>query len=328
MPFLNLTTGVLIYVDPNIENPKIRLSDITDTFSQIAVANVKSSETVIAAGDTNTVASTQRTLSAGINTSQFNITRPIETEDIARMTWNGAGSNPSFRSLRSIGVDGTTHMAMVRVGPRSMKLMSVSGTAFDTAAINTGDQLWIERNSDSFTSPFSAYNCDKLLTIQSKGSGYIVVNDEGILGEESDVALGVDYASVFKVFVQPASNGPRVGDSCIISSVGFNFYNRGTFQLLRVTDDYIEFLNPYATSESGVSGGLIIFDYMIRFAHIISSGELTLTFDGNTEGIVIDKLGTDMAQFTSTMKTTQITATNNTLSSVALRCQFAGAIEG
>jgi hypothetical protein len=328
MPFLNLTTAVLIYVDPNIENPKIRLSDITDTFSQIAVANVKSSETVIPPGETNTVVTTQRVLAAGIATSQFDISRPIETEDVTRMTWTGAGSNPQFRSLRAIGVDNTTHMAMTRVGPRSMKLMSSSGTAFNTSTINTGDQLWIERNSDSFTSPFSAYNCDKLFTVQSKGSGYIVVNDEGILGEETDVALGASYAYAFRVFVQPITNGPRIGDSCIISNSGFNFYNRGIFQIARITDTYIEFLNPYAVSESAVSGGLIIFDYMIRFAHVIASGELTLTFDGNTEGIVIDKLGADIAQFTSTLKTTQITATNNTLTSIALRCQFAGAIEG
>jgi hypothetical protein len=70
---------------------------------------------------------------------------------------------------------------------------------------------------------------------------------------------------------------------------------------------------------------MIIFDYMIRFAHMIASDELTLTFDGNNTGFVIEKLG-DQAQFTSTLKTTQITATNNSLSPVSIRCQFSGAI--
>jgi hypothetical protein len=218
-------------------------------------------------------------------------------------------------------------MAMTRVGPRSMKLMSISGTDFDTTSIVTGDHLWIERNSDVFTNPFSAYNTDKLLTIQSKGTYYIVVNDEGLLGEESDIELGSDYTDAFKVFVKPAANAAKPGDFVTISASGFNFYNRGTFQLARITNDYIEFSNPYSVDEFGASGGLIIFDYMIRFAHIISSGEITITFDGNSDGVILDKLG-DFAQFTSTLKTTQITVTNNSLSAVSLRCQIAGAIEG
>jgi len=328
MPFLNLSTAVLIYVDPNVENPKIRLSDITDTFSQIAVANVRSSETVIASGETSTIVSTQRTLSASIATTQFDISRPNELEETTRMTWNGVGANPLFRSLRAIGIDATTQVALTRVGPRSMKLMTVAGTPIDTTTVNTGDQLWIERNTDSFTSPFAAFNCDKLLTIQSKGVGYIVVNDEGLLGEEAIVDLSTSFATAFKIFVQPTTTQPRVHDFVIINNVGFNFYNRGTFQILRITNDYIEFLNPYSTNESAVSGGLVIFDYMIRFAHIIASGELTLTFDGNSQGLIIEKLGSDSAQFTSTLKTTQITATNNSLNSVALRCQISGAIEG
>jgi hypothetical protein len=329
MPYLNLTTAVLIYVDTNVENPKIRLSDITDTFSQVSVANVKSSETVIAPGETSTVVSTQRTLAAGIATTQFNITRPVETEDITRMEWNGVGSDPLFRGLRATGLDNTSVVSFTRVGPRSMKLMTISGTAFNTTAMITGDQLWIERNTDAYTNPFSAFNCDKLLTIQSKGSNYIVVNDEGLLGEEASVTLGTSYDKAFKVFVQPTSLQPRVNDSVIISNAGFNYYNRGTFQILRITDKYIEFSNPYSTDESAVSGGLIIFDYMIKFAHIIASGELVLTFDGNAQGITIGKLGnTETAQFTSSLQTTQITATNNTLTSISLRCQISGAVEG
>jgi hypothetical protein len=327
MPFLNLNTSILIYVDPNVENPKIRLSDITDTLSQVAVSNVKSSETVIMPGETSTIITTQRTLSPTISTASFDITRPIATEDVTRMAWNGTGSDPLFRTVRALNMDSTTVLSMVRVGPRSMRLSVVSGP-FDTTTVSTGDQMWIERNSDSFTNPFSAYNCDKLLTIQSKGVGYVVVNDEGLLGEEPSVVLDAAYTTALKIFVQASANAPRINDSVIIDNVGFNYYNRGTFVILRLTDTYIEFVNPYATSETA-SGGIVIFDYMIRFAHIITSGELTLTFDGNTtHGITIEKLGNnDTAQFTSTLKTTQITATNNSLNSVALRCQISGAIE-
>jgi len=322
-----MTTGVLLYADTNVENPKIRLADITDVFQQVTVSNVRSLETMIQPGESELVVSTQRILGAGINTTVFEVLRPIETEDIARLSWTGVGSDPGFRSVRAIGVDNTTHMAMVRVGPRSMKLMSTSGSSFNTASILTGDQLWLERNTDTYTSPFSSFNTDKLFTIQSKGTGYIVINDEGTLGEEPDV---FSVVGAFEVFVQPIASKPKIGDYIkIAAGSNFNYYNQGVFQILRITDTYIEFVNPYSVAETltNSSNAIVIFDYFIRFAHLISSGELMISFDGSP-GFVMEKLGEDHGQYTGTIKTTQITATNTTLSPVSLRCQFAGAIEG
>lgn len=329
MPFLNLETGVLLYADTNVENPKIRLADITDMFQQVTISNVKSMETIVEPGESEVVISTQRTLGAGIGTSEFTVSRPIDTEDIARLTYTGTGGAPGFRTLRSVGVDSTTHMAMTRVGPRSMKLMGLSGTAFNTTSILPGDQLWIERNSDAFTNPFSSFNCDKLLTVQSKGTGYVVVNDEGFLGEETDITLGTAYASAFKVFAQPSVSSPKIGDYVQIVSGNFNFYNRGIFKLLRITDAYLEFSNPYAVDETvtNTASGLVIFDYLIRFAHMVSNGELQIAFDGNAEGLQMSPLGVDQAQFTATFKATQVSVTNNTMNSVVLRCQFAGTVE-
>ena len=62
MPFLNLNTGVLLYADSNVENPKIRLADVTDTFQQIIINNVRSNEIIIEPNESETIANTQRTL--------------------------------------------------------------------------------------------------------------------------------------------------------------------------------------------------------------------------------------------------------------------------
>lgn len=327
MPFLNLETGVLLYADTNVENPKIRLADITDSFQQIAISNVKSAEIVVGVGETKTLVSTQRTLPGGLALASCDVLRPIDNEDVIRIATSSLPN--AFRTARSTGVNGTTHLSLTRVGPRSMKLMSTAGNNLDTTSVVVGDQLWIERNSDAFTNVFSTYNCDKLLTIQSKGSNYVVVNDEGMMSEEADLNLATQYASAFRILAKPTVDTPKVDDWVKING-NFNHYNKGVFRLLRVTDSYIEFANPYAVTETVTPSvsGITVFDYFIRFLHMVASGELDINLDGNAAVLTTSPLDIDKSQFTATIKATDISVTNNTMTPVVLRCQSAGTAAG
>lgn len=329
MPFLNLQTGILLYADTNVENPKIRLADITDVFQQVMVANVKSAEAVVKPGETKSVISTQRDSDPNLDTHSITFSRPISNEDVIRMSLT-IPTSATFQSRRTLGVDATTHLSFTRVGPRSMKLATLSGTPMNTSSVVTGDQLWIERNTDSFTNCFSEYNCDKLLTVQSKGVGYIVVNDEGLAGEEGDIALGSLFDTAFKVFVKPSADSPRVADSVQVSSPAFNSFNCGVFSILRITDNYIEFANPYGVDEVATNtvGGITIFDYFVRFLHLVADGELQVSFGAGNGSMTVAPLNTERAQLTLTVKTTEISVTNNTMNTVALRCQSAGTLEG
>ena len=324
MPFLNLNTGVLLYADSNVENPKIRLADVTDTFQQIIINNVRSNEIIIEPNESETIANTQRTL-ATITSTVFSFTRPIDVQPTMRVEWT-SGADPVFRTLRNIGIDTTTHIAISRVGPRSMKIESISGTPITTTSVFTGDVVWFERNSDSYTSPFNAYNVDRAFIVQSKGVNSIIVNDEGIMAEENDVTIS--STADLKIFVQPLPTSVKLNDYINITTSAYNFYNRGIFKILRVTDKYLEFENPYGVIESvtNSTNGLVVFDYLIRFAHIIANGEIELRFDGNSSGLTITPLNHENSQFTASLKSTQILATNNTMNAISVRCQFAGIV--
>ena len=329
MPFLNLQTGILLYADTNVENPKIRLADITDVFQQVMVANVKSAEAIVKPGETKSVISTQRDADPDLDTSSITFSRPVSNQDVIRLSLT-LPTSAVFLSRRSLGVDSTTHLSFTRVGPRSMKLATLSGTPMNTSSVTTGDQLWIERNTDSFTNCFSEYNCDKLWTVQSKGAGFIVVNDEGLAGEESDVTLGSLFDSAFKVFVKTSADAPRVGDSLQLSSPNFNSFNCGVFKIERITDGYVEFSNPYGVDEVVVNtvGGITIFDYFVRFLHLVADGELVVSFGAGNGSLIVSPLNAERAQLTTSLKTTEISVTNNSMNTVALRCQSAGTLEG
>jgi hypothetical protein len=325
MPFLNLETGILLYADTNVENPKVRLADITDTFQQVTISNVKSAETVVSVGETKTIVSTRRSLAPSIATAACVFVRPIDNVDVMRLSVSSIAN--AFRTKRNIGVDVTSHVSVTRVGPRSLKIGSLAGTPISTSEITVGDQLWIERNSDNYTNCFTEYNCDKLLTVQSVGTDSFVVNDEGFLVEEPDVELGSLFDSAFKVLARPTIETPKVDDYIKIAG-NFNYYNKGVFKILRITDNYVEYANPYGVIESvtNTTTGLAIFDYFIRFVHLVASGELEIGVDGNPAVITTSPLDAEKSQFTATLKATEITVTNNTLNPIVLRCQSAGSL--
>lgn len=327
MTFLNLETKVLFYSDQNIENPKVRLADIDDILQQINVVNVKSLELCVEPNENATIANTQRAISNTIDSAVFEVSRPVSSQEIFRYTWT---LSPAFRTVVNIGIDSTTHVALTRVGPRSMKLQSISGTAINSALVQVGDVLSFEKNTDLFTSPFSPYNTGNTYTIQSKGSGYVIFNDEGSMAEESDVELGTSFNKAFFVYSQPTASSAKVGDQVLITSSNFNYFNQGTFPILRVAHDYIEVMNPYGVEETvtNTTNGMIVFDYFIRFVHLVATNEVSLKFDNNENGFKIDRLNSDFAQFTSSVKATKIVVSNNSLSPVAIRCQFAAIVEG
>lgn len=320
-----MQTNFIIYSDPNVENPKVRLADISDSFTGINLADVKSQEIVIDANATYSIVNNQRTLGVGVDTAEFQIYRPISTEDIVRMEWTGNGGNPTFKTSRSLGVNATTVLSLTRVGPRTMRLQYVSGTALNTAQVLTGDKIFFERSDDNITSPFSPANQNKSYTVQAKSVTYIDFADEGASVEESSVILGAQFAKVLKVFAADTPNTPRIGDTLKVISTAFSADNQGQFQIMQITDDYVEFVNPYGVLETATNtaNGLYIFDKLIGFVYIVSTGDVEIVSDGQAVGTKLQKLDANISVFFGSISASRIDIKNLNDTPVAVRSQYA-----
>jgi len=325
MSYLNLQSQFIIYSDANVENPKVRLSDISDSFTGITLSDVKSQEIVIDANSTYSVVNTQRTLGVGINTTEFQVFRPISTEDNVRMKWTGNGGNPAFKTARVLSVDATTTVSLTRVGPRTMRLQYVSGTALNTSQVLSGDKIFFEASDDTVTSPFSLANQNKTYTVQAKSATYIDFADEGMSVEEPSVVLGADFADVLKVFAADTPTTARVGDTLKVVSSNFSADNQGSFPITKITDSYVEFVNPYGVSETATNttNGIYIFDKLIGFVYIVSTGDVEIMTDGQTSGTKLQKLDANISLFFGSISASRIDIKNLSDVPVAVRSQYA-----
>lgn len=302
MSFLNASFQVLIYEEQSTRNPLTRTPDITKEFKEIPVSSEKSDKITMFPGDIVTLATTARSL--GWNSStEVEFFRPYAEKDLMRLRWTGTGPAPAFRTLRTIGGGATTVVTITRVSPYVARIQS-SVSAWTTTSVQIGDIFKIEPTTVDFTSPFSPTNQTQEYQINSKGSDYVDVVDNGTMSVES-VVLGADYAEALKIF----SQGPvKAFDS--IQLADFNPSNNGKFAITSVSPDYLEFVNPYGVAETLLLESAVIFNYLVGFLYLKSSGTVKLKFGGQTEWFEVGSLGRE-AIMVASVSTHEIQAMND-----------------
>ena len=302
MSFLNASFQFLIYEDKSPRNPLVRTPDITKEFKEIPVSSEKSDKTTLFPGDIATLATTARTL-GWTGSTELEFFKPDTQSDKVRLRWTGTGPAPVFRIARTIGGDATTTVDITRTTPYVARLTSGVNT-WNTASVQIGDTLKIEKTTVDFTSPFSTTNQGTELQVTSKGNGYIEVIDNGVMATES-VTLGADFAEALKVFNQ----GPvKTLDTIFLA--GFNPSNNGKFAITGVSPDYIEFVNPYVIEETILLQEAVIYNYIIGFLFMKSSGPVKVKFGGQTEWFSLNPLGTD-AILCGSVSTHEVQAMND-----------------
>lgn len=320
MPFLNIKYGLVIYEDESPTNPQIRIPDIARNIEQISVAYDKSDRLSIAPNEIKDIATTARAV-LWDNTTELKFDNYISQAEAIRLTYTGTGTAPSFRTNRQIGGNADTEVTITRVSPYVARIQNTAGTAWDLSAVQPNDFLRIEKTDDAFTSPFSTTNQGKELLVQAVGSDYIDFIDNGNSSLDAGIALGADYGKALKV----VSQGPvKKGDTIQIAGSGVNPSNHGAFEVVDVSDDYIEFNNPLAVEQTVVIGSnsFVVYEYLIGFLHLRSSGAIEVKFGEQTEWVSIENLGSETL-FIGSVSTHKIQAKNSGLKTITASVQYA-----
>lgn len=292
MPFLNLNYGLIIYEDQTDKNPQVKLPDITKSIQGVQVDNDKSERVHLAPGEVKDVVVTMRAL-AWDNTTQLIVDRYIGTGDNVRLKWTGTGTAPAFRTNRNIGGAADTVVNMTRITPYVVRIQNVGGTVWTLGSVANGDTLKFEKSTDAFTSPFNVNNLGKTFMIQAKGADYIDFVDNGTASLDTGVTLGSDFAFALRAY----SPGPvKISDTLTVSGAGINPSNTGKFNIVDVSPDYIELVNPFGQPETFLYGtnALTVYDYLIGFLHLRASGPIGLRYDAQTEWANKDRFGPEV----------------------------------
>lgn len=322
MPYLNLNLGVLIYEDLNQAQPLIRPTDITRSFQQVAVQFDKSDRITLQPGDTTTIVSTTRS-TAWDNTTQLEFQRYLAANDNVRVRWTGTGTNPAFRTARAIAGAADTVVSITRVSPNTVRITNTAGTAWDTSTVQVNDLIRFEKSTDAIASPFSLTNQGQTWLVQAKTSSTIDFLDNGLASLDTAITLGSNYAYVLRCITQ----GPvRIGDTIDLAGAGLNPSNQGRYQIVDVSSDFVEVVNPFSVDETVLYGTNVIniYDHEIGFVNLRASGRFQIRFGGQTSWVDVTPLGPgNEAVMAGSFNTYQIMATNPTQQPVTISVQHA-----
>lgn len=320
MPYLNLNYNLLIYEDMNnTKNPNIRLPDISKSIEGAVAEYDKSERTTISSNEIKDIATTQRLVSWN-STSELSVYKPYATSDIRRVEFTGTGVAPNFRTNRNIAGAADTEVSITRVTDYVARITNTAGTVWSLANVQINDFIVFEPSTDSFDSPFSDNNENRRYLVQNKGANYIDFIDNGAQSSES-ITLGADFDKALKIVSQ---GDVKVGDLFQVSGVGINPSNHGKFEIIQVSDNYIEFVNPLGVDEVFLydTNSLVIYEYLIGFIHFRATAPIKIRFGDQTEWFQIDTIGGE-ALFIGSVCTHKIQAMNDRNETIGISLQHA-----
>lgn len=237
MPLLNVNLNVLGYLDgPKTANPRMKLHDTTLSMMGLPTEAMNTTPIDLSPGESVTLASTLRTISyTGATT--FSVSKSQAT---ARL------SGSFGQRVGRIDGDATTEWTLSVAQELVTLSFSGTGLAPDFSSMQAGDGVTLD-------APFSALNRGDFVVVKVGASYIQFVNP---------IAAGETVTGQVEVY----SSGPvQKGDVIDLTSSVFAFPNRGQFTITRVTDSFVEFSNPSAVPESGITG--------------VSAGELSVYRD-------------------------------------------------
>lgn len=264
----------------SVENP-LKSSSATSLAFDVAglVLDIAEGFSVVLDPREERVVASTRKLLVLDSTTELEVIQPYNSltqETTWRIRWTGGGTNPNFRVRRALTIGNTTTVNVTRLND------TVARVQFSVAIgsnVKVNDILLFEKENDlGLLSPFNPVNQGVPVRVVGLGSNYLDVDDAGVLVNQSNVILGLDYLNVLKVF---SSAGVQVTDVLRINSSVFNYGNRGTYKVISVSADYIDIEAPSLVPEtvSGIMDGFQIFTNSIYYFALKAKGPLQLIVD-------------------------------------------------
>lgn len=323
MALLNFYISRLCYSDANpSQSPKQRNFDFLSSTTGLIVSNPISETISILPGQTVLLQSTSRTINPNLAASEFSISLPKSGTDLARLRWTGTGPQPGFRANRSINHSTSTTYSAARMSPSASQI-TLSGGGVNLVNVGQGDIMYLQETDSSFSSPLNPASIGRGYVVLSKSGNSVIVRDNGMIGDETGIALGASFDSVIRFF---SAEGVQIGDKLrVAQSSAFNSENKlKDFQIIDVTDRDIIFYNPQIIPETtvcGVNTPFLFYSRLINFVAIEADNTIYLSFDGSNNEFPVINGNTGSALFATTTNLVNISATNKNSEPVTVSVQ-------
>lgn len=315
MTYLILDSSVSLSDNQNVNQATSLIKQDFLISPPLEVQTGKIWEDVVSPSVRTTVANTERTLT-GDGTTQYQILLPRAAESTTWRLKHAGGTNPVFRTARSIGLDATSSVRITLLSSAIARIDTDAGTPLNTAAVVVGDTLLLERTTDAFTSPFAASNNTGVaVQVVGKGSGYVDVVHNNTFTAESAV-LGVGFAEAVRAY----SSSPVIVGDILDLKTGFNYGNQKKVVVTLVRNDYIEFTADDMVPETVTGATLKVYDRFINFISLRANGGMRVYVDGSPIDItMVDASG---AYLTTSISATKVELENLGSTPVTVTCLY------
>lgn len=243
--------------------------------NQSSISQALSETFTIAPGESQTLFSGTVALTQD-GTTQYSLALAPFQSSIYQLT-NTAGTAPTFRTLRTIGIDATTQVTTSVNGP-ILTYIFTGGTLPDLTSVQPGDNVLIGNDFNTLNQGTTGI----WQIISKTTTSFSVVNPSGYV--EGPITLGSGFANQVRIF---SAAGVQIGDTLIISS-GFSPISWGSYQITQVTDNYLQFsFLGQLPSETGVMTEVAVYSMAKTMVYMESNQNLTITLNGGSPGPTI-----------------------------------------
>lgn len=280
---LTVLSKCLAYSDTSSQsNPKLRHFDWARSTESVAVRNPRNVPLTVEPQEEVTVFNGVRSTSID-GTTQMTLSLSPLSSSRYRLSWDGVGTAPAFRTDRGLALSGTT--VGIVVNPNAT--VTATSLTGGFAGVLAGDALFIPgpTTGDSAT-PFSPLN-EGLWTVMTASSTDLVMRrptGTDFVGVAESVSVLSDLS--MQAF---SAAGVQIGDELDITA-GFVASTRNTYEIVAVTPEWVEFTYtaPLAVESNVVvtATGVSVYSAAVRWARIESDQECAIRLNGDTGSYV------------------------------------------
>jgi len=277
---LNVITKIVAFGDSAVSsNPRFKFFDWYRDQSGTPVSDPQSESHSIAPGASKTIF--DGTFASTIDgTSTFSLTLSTLDPSRYRISWTN-GTAPGWRTARNLTLTGVTVTFTVNSNGTVTVTVPVGP---DFTAVQVGDEVFIPHTTTGDAANVISVLNAGFWTVLGKSSNTSItlVRPVGQDFEATSQSVALTSNSQLRAYT---STGLQVGDSVSISA-GFSLPARRTFEVLALTDTFLEFISTTAlASETGIlpgAAGMVFFTTNKTFVYVEANQECSVRVNGDT----------------------------------------------
>lgn len=280
MPTFNYVSRILAYEDPSsTNNPEQRPFDWSRKLQGIVVENPSTNPYKIAPLQSVTLFTGVKTLTAD-GTTQYDLSLSALASNRYRLTWDGTGTAPGFRTARTVDfADGT-----VIVAPQSNTSVIITASAGSVFGnVQEGDTVFVPGvSTGDSVGPFDSLNEGFWFVLTATSSQLVLSRFPNTVYSAKAETVTVAENTSFQVF---SSTGVQLDDVLQLGA-SFPVALRQSYEIVAVTASFVEFISgtvlaPVTNVVPGASA-VTVYDNAKVFLCIETDQNVDVAINGNT----------------------------------------------